>query len=141
MTPEKSEYMQVPKFKYEANITTLVSIATLISMVGGVFYMTGQTREEINGMKFGISERYGQISLELQKTEVRLQAAELDIRRIDKMEYRILQQEKITGDLASLLSDMKDRQAEQGSDIRIIRDTVKRLDAREIDAQSPRSNP
>lgn len=129
--PNGKELMHAPRFKYEINLNTLAQAAGLTAMLGSVFYVFGQMQQDISNVRETVNARYEHVDTAYRKMESRVVAVESETRRIENLTYRLGEQEKLTSSLNMLLGDLKERMAEQSSDIRIIRDTVKRLEARD----------
>lgn len=111
--------MHLPPVKKELNINTIISVCGFGVMIAGLVWTTAQRDADLSAL-----------SLEYARADQRLVALETSTRRVDNIEYRITAQEQGSQTLGRAVEELKVALANQGADLRVIREIVTRMDPR-----------
>lgn len=126
--------MQLPKGKYEVNVNTAIQIVGFLILVAGWGATWGVTRSDVEshtrvlgdfGVRLTAVEREQAV---LPDYGVRLGAVEREQAKLPNLEYRIGQQEQGAASLARSVDDLKAAVSSQGTDLKVIREILTRLE-------------
>lgn len=115
--------VQFPRVENKVNWSTLFAAAGLLLTVGGMIYAYGQFTARVDGLDAGVKASTA-------RTEARLDGLETSARSVENLGYRVTIIEQSNANTLAILNELRTALSEQNADIRVIRDTLSRLDGR-----------
>ena len=109
--------MHMPTVKKEVNYNTIISVFGFVLVIGGLIWTTAQRDADLSTM-----------AREMTRADQRIVALELSARRVENLEYRVTVQEQGAQALTRAVEELKTALANQGADLRVIREIVTRID-------------
>jgi uncharacterized protein (UPF0335 family) len=130
MSEHEHKGFQVPPpvVKNEINLNTLALAVGLALSVGGFVYSTGQFTASVGELSRNMATMQSTIATWQAKTDARLDSAELGLNRYESMNYRLGKQEEAAVAIADSVQELKDKLSAQGTDLRVIREILTRID-------------
>lgn len=143
MTKEASPDMHLPPVKKELNINSIIAVVgfaltIVVSVVGwSASAATFKASVDEMGRKYDgwivlheqlHKERNVEVSSAQARTDQRIATLEADFRKVDNIEYRLTVQEQGTASLARSVEELKGLVNNQGTDLKVIREILTRLD-------------
>lgn len=122
-----------PVFKNEFNVTTVVALVGLASVLGGWVWTASSTTSELRTWQVNHEQlhkdRNVTISSDQARTDQRLTGLEADSRKIENLAYRVTVQEQGSANLAKSVEELKNTVNGQSADIRVMLEILKRQDS------------
>lgn len=109
--------MHLPKGKYEVNVNTGIQIITFLVMIAGGGALWGTLRNDVDKNTRTITA-----------VELQLKGVETQVRQFDNLAYRLNVQEQGAANLARVVDELKVAINGQGSDLKVIREILTRID-------------
>lgn len=145
MTNQASTDMHLPPVKKEVNINTIVAVVgfavTIVVSVVGWSASAATFKANVDEMERKYDgwiashdqlhkERNVEVSSAQARTDQRITTLEADLRKVDNIEYRLTVQEQGTANLGRAVEELKGLVNNQGTDLKVIREILTRLDPR-----------
>lgn len=105
--------------KKEVNYNTIISVCGFVLVLAGMIWTTAQRDADLSTL-----------AKEVARSDQRIVALETTARRVENLEYRVTVQEQGAQTLARAVEELKTALANQGADLRVIREIVTRMDPR-----------
>lgn len=105
--------------KKEVNYNTIISVCGFAIVLAGMIWTTAQRDADLSTL-----------AREVSRADQRIVSLETSARRVENLEYRVTVQEQGTQTLARAVEELKTALANQGADLRVIREIVTRMDPR-----------
>jgi uncharacterized coiled-coil protein SlyX len=133
--------MQMPQVKRELNTNTIVQIGGFIIVLGGLVWSAAQQQAGVGELQRRYDtwiaghenlhrERQATIVADTSRLDTRLSALEAANRKIENLEYRMTVQEQGAVNLGRSVEEMRASINSLGSDMRVVREILTRLDPR-----------
>ena len=109
--------MNLPKAKNEVNINTIITIVGFLLTIAGGGAMWGSTQATVGTL---VSQQVEQ--------DASIRSNREQVARIPNLEYRVTVQEQNNTSLAAAVEQLRRAMADQGADIKVIREILTRID-------------
>lgn len=138
-------HIEKPKLQNVWNINTLIAVAGFGITIGLMLWTGGQSEERSRASLEALTvkvdtwignheqmhkDRLAVVSAIDARTDQRISALEASNRKMENLEYRLTVQEQGSANLARSVEELKTTVNSLGTDIRVIREIVTRLDPR-----------
>lgn len=111
--------MHAPKAKYEVNVNTVIQVVTFLVMIAGGGAVWGQ-----------MGQRMDQTEARQTAQGVRIDQLAERAQQLDNLAYRVTVQEQSQTQLSRSVEELKALVNGQGTDIRVIREILGRLESK-----------
>lgn len=133
--------MNIPPVKRELNTNTIIQLVTFVILLGGMVWTTAQRDADLTTLRRDFTEyrvahdqvhkdRLATVSGIEARTDARLSALEVAIRKLDNLEYRVTVVEQGSANLGKAVEELKAAVNNQSADLRVIREILTRQDTR-----------
>lgn len=130
--------MHAPTVKNEISWTTLLAAVGLLMTLGGIIWAAGQFNATMDASQKYSTQARQQLQNEITATNRALDNTRSDIGdlqalgpKFDNLAYRLTVQEQGSAQLSKAIEDLKKNLSDQGADIKVIREILTRLDAKD----------
>ena len=109
--------MNLPRAKNEVNINTIITVVGFLLTIAGGGAVWGTTQATLGA---AVSKQVEQ--------DARIKSNAEQLARIPNLEYRVTVQEQNNTSLAAAVEQLRQAMADQGADIKVIREILTRID-------------
>lgn len=139
MAQQRGGEVNLPPVKKDININTIISVVGFVIMIGGLVWNAAIFKASVDDMARKYDgwiaqhetyhkDRLAFVSASEARVDTRLSSLETAIRKQDNLEYRMTVQEQGSANLAKSVEELKASISSLGTDIRVIREIITRLD-------------